>query len=107
LFTGTASSRAEGAPPSPLRLSNIGPTSCGRPCRQPTMETTTALARLDAHATRSALAVARPTYRPLLLGQRHAFPLQAERAQLCQAQAVGRFPPESYSLPILHFLSNH
>jgi hypothetical protein len=28
--------RAEGAPPSPLRLSNFGPTSCGlRPRRQP------------------------------------------------------------------------
>jgi hypothetical protein len=75
--------RAERAPPPPLRLSNFGPTSCGlRPRRQPTMETTTALARLDPHATRFALAVARPTYRPLLSGQRHAIAFQAERAQL-------------------------
>jgi hypothetical protein len=80
--------RAEGAPPPPLRLSNFGPTSCGlRPRRQPTMETTTALARLDPHATRFALAVARPTYRPLLSGQRHAIALQAERAQLAAISA--------------------
>ena len=89
LFTGTASPRrAERAPPPSLRLSNFGPTSCGlRPRRQPTMETTTALARLDPHATRFALAVARPTDRSLLSGQRHAIALQAERAQLAAISA--------------------
>jgi hypothetical protein len=46
------------------------------------METTTALAWLDPHATGFALAVARPTVRSLLSGQRHAIALQAERAQL-------------------------
>ena len=80
--------RAERAPPPSLRLSNFGPTSCGlRPRRQPTMDTTTALARLDPHATRFGLAVARPTYRPLLSGQRHAIAFQAERAQLAAISA--------------------
>jgi hypothetical protein len=80
--------RAERAPPPPLRLSNSGPTSCGlRPRRQPTIETTTALARLDPHATRFALAVARPTYRPLLSGQRHPIAVQAERVQLAAINA--------------------
>ena len=46
------------------------------------METTTALARFDPHATRFALAVARSAYWPLLPGQWHAIALQAERAQL-------------------------
>jgi hypothetical protein len=32
---------------------------------------------------------------------------QGARLKLCQAQAVGRFPAESYSYQSFHFLSNH